>query len=42
MIRKFFGTVALGSLFVGGLAASHLAFASRALMAPAIGAVAAA
>ena len=27
MIRKFFGTVALGSLFVGGLAASHLAFA---------------
>lgn len=27
MIGKFFGTVALGSLFVGGLAASHLAFA---------------
>lgn len=27
MIRKFFGTVALGSLFVGGLAASHVAFA---------------
>ena len=27
MIRRFFGTVALGSLFVGGLAASHLAFA---------------
>ena len=27
MLGKFFGTVALGSLFVGGLAASHLAFA---------------
>lgn len=27
MLRKFFGTVALGSLFVGGLAASHVAFA---------------
>lgn len=27
MIRKFMTTVALGSLFVGGLAASHLAFA---------------
>ena len=27
IIRKFFGTVALGSLFVGGLAASHVAFA---------------
>jgi hypothetical protein len=27
MIRKFWNTVALGSLFVGGLAASHLAFA---------------
>lgn len=27
MIRRFFGTVALGSLFVGGLAASHMAFA---------------
>jgi Ca2+-binding EF-hand superfamily protein len=27
MIRKFFGTVAVGSLFVGGLAASHLAMA---------------
>lgn len=27
MIRGFFGTVALGALFVGGLAASHLAFA---------------
>ncbi len=27
MLRKFFTTVAVGSLFVGGLAASHLAFA---------------
>ncbi|EQB09806.1 hypothetical protein L288_05195 [Sphingobium quisquiliarum P25] len=27
MIRKFFGTVAVGSLFVGGLAASHMALA---------------
>ena len=27
MIRKFWGTVAVGSLFVGGLAASHLALA---------------
>lgn len=27
MIRKFLGTVAVGSLFVGGLAASHLAMA---------------
>lgn len=27
MIRRFFTTVAVGSLFVGGLAASHLAFA---------------
>lgn len=27
MIRKFMTTVAMGSLFVGGLAASHLAFA---------------
>lgn len=27
MIRKFFGTVAVGSLFVGGLAVSHLALA---------------
>ncbi len=27
MIRRFMTTVALGSLFVGGLAASHLAFA---------------
>ena len=27
MLRKFFSTVAVGSLFVGGLAASHLAFA---------------
>lgn len=27
MIRTFFTTVAVGSLFVGGLAASHLAFA---------------
>lgn len=27
MIRKFFTTVAVGSLFVGGLAASHLALA---------------
>ncbi|BAI97946.1 hypothetical protein Sj15T_23560 [Sphingobium sp. TA15] len=30
MIRKFMTTVALGSLFVGGLAASHLAFAQDA------------
>ena len=35
MLRKFFSTVAVGSLFVGGLAASHLAFASPAPMAPA-------
>ena len=27
MLRNFFATVAVGSLFVGGLAASHLAFA---------------
>jgi Ca2+-binding EF-hand superfamily protein len=27
MLRRFFATVAVGSLFVGGLAASHLAFA---------------
>lgn len=27
MLGKFFGTVAFGSLFVGGLAVSHLAFA---------------
>ena len=27
MLRKFFTTVAVGSLFVGGLAATHVAFA---------------
>ncbi|WP_313330226.1 EF-hand domain-containing protein [Sphingobium yanoikuyae] len=27
MLRKFFATVAVGSLFVGGLAATHVAFA---------------
>ena len=27
MLRQFFTTVAVGSLFVGGLAATHVAFA---------------